>query len=291
GIETPAGAKGQRLSGGQAMKVAIARILFKDPNILLLDEATAALDEKSQAQIVAMIQNDFKDKIVISISHRLSTIRDYDRILVFDRGQVVQEGTYDELLAEEGLFQEMLQQEGGSSKTPPAKHVDTTFPLPVDPHEKPYESSEIQRAIALSPVFANMPSDQIILLEHMSSIVKCPKDTILFQRGDEGDELFIVLNGEVEFFVQRPDNSAEEIIDRCGAGGTFGELALFGNVPRTLSARTNSDSQFCILKSDDIEKLVEIHPGIALSLLETVSRRVANLRDTMYAAESEINNE
>ena len=275
GLETPAGPKGQRLSGGQAMKVAIARILFKQPNVLLLDEATAALDEKSQAQIVDLIENDFKGKTVISISHRLSTIKDYDRILVFDRGQVVQQGTYNELTAVPGLFRDLVQQEKGDA--PGSLTSMQTLPDEIS-------SSEIRRALALSSVFHALTTEQITLVERLARIEECPSGTVLFHRGDSGDELYIVLVGEVEFFTEQEGSDQKESVDIYGPGGTFGELAVFGRLPRTLGARTIKDSRFCVLTREHLEELIEIDSAIALSLMELLSQRTASVRDMLYAS-------
>ena len=111
GLDSEAGENAANLSGGQAMKVVIARIFLKQSNILLLDEATAALDEKSQSVVVNLINEQYKDKTVVSISHRLSTIKDYDKIIVFDRGEVIEQGRYNELVEKGGLFKELVSQE------------------------------------------------------------------------------------------------------------------------------------------------------------------------------------
>jgi putative ABC transport system ATP-binding protein len=108
GLEFNVGERGNKLSGGQKQKVAIARILLKNPYILILDEATASLDAASQARITELIRDKFKDKTVISIAHRLNTIRDYDKILVFDKGQIVEQGTFEELMNADGLFKKLF---------------------------------------------------------------------------------------------------------------------------------------------------------------------------------------
>ncbi len=109
GLEFNVGERGNNLSGGQRQKVAIARILLKDPSIVILDEATASLDAGSQAVINERIRERFRDKTVISIVHRLNTIKDYDEILVFDRGQIVERGTFEELIGSGGLFKKLFE--------------------------------------------------------------------------------------------------------------------------------------------------------------------------------------
>ena len=285
GLEYSAGEGGSFLSGGQAMKVAIARSLLKNPSILLLDEATAPLDQRSQAAIMHMIKNEFRDRTVVFITHRISTVRDFDRIVVFDRGRIVQEGTYDELVSREGLFQTLMRQQEDTLLPAPKmttmeKEVQDSQ-LSRDPSA---QSSELQRIIALSPVFSNMTSEDIALLERLSRVVNCPKDTVLFNRGDEGEEFFIILDGEVEFFVEQVTEagSKTEIVDIYGPGQSFGELALFGDASRTLGARAKTDLRLCTLNREDLIGLIEVSPQISIALLETLSKRIAQIRARIY---------
>ncbi len=104
GLLMDVGERGSKLSGGQAQKTAIARVLLKKPSVLILDEATSALDNASQQKINEMIMKKFKDKTVITIAHRLDTIKDYDRIIVFKGGEILETGAFNELLEKKGLF-------------------------------------------------------------------------------------------------------------------------------------------------------------------------------------------
>ncbi|MBT8408078.1 MAG: ATP-binding cassette domain-containing protein, partial [Alphaproteobacteria bacterium] len=109
GLDTPAGPRGSNLSGGQRQRVAIARALLKDAPILLLDEATSALDTKSEAAVQDAIDALSKGRTTLVIAHRLSTIRGADKIVVMDKGRVVDEGTHDELLARGGIYAGLYQ--------------------------------------------------------------------------------------------------------------------------------------------------------------------------------------
>ena len=93
-----------QLSGGQRQRVAIARAFLKDAPILVLDEATSHLDAISEAQVRAALDALMRDRTTIVIAHRLSTMRDADRILVLEAGQVVEAGTHAELLARQGAY-------------------------------------------------------------------------------------------------------------------------------------------------------------------------------------------
>ncbi|SNS76689.1 ABCB family ABC transporter ATP-binding protein/permease [Antarctobacter heliothermus] len=104
GYDTQVGERGLKLSGGEKQRVGIARTLLKDPPILLLDEATSALDTETEASIQEALRRAGEGRTVITIAHRLSTIADADRIVVLQDGQVVEQGTHDDLLARQGRY-------------------------------------------------------------------------------------------------------------------------------------------------------------------------------------------
>ncbi|MEZ4635148.1 MAG: ABC transporter ATP-binding protein [Caldilineaceae bacterium] len=123
--ETLVGERGYRLSGGEKQRLAIARVILKDPRILILDEATAHLDSQSEALIQAALEPLFKGRTSFVIAHRLSTILAADKILVMNEGRLVEHGTHAELLAEEGLYAHLYHTQFGSEE--PAQ-------TPVDSH-------------------------------------------------------------------------------------------------------------------------------------------------------------
>jgi len=107
GYDAEVGERGVKLSGGQRQRIAIARALLRDAKILLLDEATSSLDSASEALVQEALQRLMEGRTTLIIAHRLSTVQDADRILVFDDGRIVQRGTHDELFARDGLYQDL----------------------------------------------------------------------------------------------------------------------------------------------------------------------------------------
>lgn len=107
GYHTLLGERGVNLSGGQKQRISIARLFLKNPSIVLLDEATSALDNISEQRVKQALDQLLHDRTTIAIAHRLSSIQDFDRIIVMDDGKVIEEGTFEQLLRHNGLFYQL----------------------------------------------------------------------------------------------------------------------------------------------------------------------------------------
>jgi ABC-type multidrug transport system fused ATPase/permease subunit len=109
GYDTMVGERGVRLSGGQRQRIGIARALYHDPSVLIFDEATSALDNLTEQAVMAAVRNIGHDKTVILVAHRLSTVRNCDRIFLLDGGRCVATGSYEELLQNSAKFQALAE--------------------------------------------------------------------------------------------------------------------------------------------------------------------------------------
>ncbi len=114
--QTTIGDRGSRLSGGQRQRISIARAILKNPPILILDEATSALDTESEKLVQEALENLMKDRTTLVVAHRLSTIRNADLICVLHEGQIVEQGTHDELLAKGGYYSRLIEMQESHSK-------------------------------------------------------------------------------------------------------------------------------------------------------------------------------
>ena len=114
GYDTIVGERGQKLSGGQRQRISIARAVLKDPPVLILDEATSSVDNETEALIQRSLERIAVGRTTIIIAHRLSTVRNADRIFVLERGQLCESGTHDQLLAANGLYASLWNVQTGS---------------------------------------------------------------------------------------------------------------------------------------------------------------------------------
>ena len=110
GYDTYVGERGVKLSGGQKQRLSIARVFLKNPPILILDEATSALDNESEILVGQSLEKLAHGRTTLTIAHRLTTIKDYDRILVLGEEGILEDGTHDQLLAKQGVYYRLWNQ-------------------------------------------------------------------------------------------------------------------------------------------------------------------------------------
>ncbi len=120
GLDTVVGERGYRLSGGEKQRVALARLILKAPEIVVLDEATAHLDSESEAAVKAALKTALAGRTSLVIAHRLSTVREADQLLVINRGRIVERGTHAELLSANGLYAELYRTQFADQDSAPA---------------------------------------------------------------------------------------------------------------------------------------------------------------------------
>ena len=111
GYNTNVGERGIKLSGGQSQKISLARALIKNPDILILDEATSSLDGDSEIKIREILDNNFSSKTIIVIAHRLTTIQKASKIFIISNGHIVEEGNFNSLMSRNKIFKKMVDQQ------------------------------------------------------------------------------------------------------------------------------------------------------------------------------------
>jgi len=254
GYSTVVGERGGRLSGGQRQRVALARAILRDPAMLLLDEATSALDPETEAAINATLAKLAKDRTVLSVTHRLASVRNADQILVVDGGQIVEQGTHQELLALGGLYSQLWQQQSGFAVSPNGRQAEVT-------------ASRL-RAV---PLFAALDDTVLEAIADQFRSESYDAGHTLVSEGDPGDKLFLVVRGKVAMSTAgyRQRNVELPVLQD---GDCFGELALLESVPQPYTARTLLPTLVLTLQHepfaqmmDDIPSLREAMEKVALS--------------------------
>ena len=116
GYNTIVGERGYKLSGGEKQRLAIARAILQNPKVLVLDEATSALDTQTEAAVQESLARLAEGRTTFAIAHRLSTLRNADRLVVLDKGQIVEQGTHTELMDKKGVFFKLVETQKQTSK-------------------------------------------------------------------------------------------------------------------------------------------------------------------------------
>jgi len=248
GYDTLVGERGGRLSGGQRQRVAVARALVRRPRLLLLDEATSALDPQTEAALNATLQRVARDRTVVSVTHRLDSVLHADRILVFDRGQLLEEGSHVELLARDGLYAQLWHQQHGSA-------------------------GEVEaRLLSRVPIFRRLSAPQVAILARLVATERFAAGELIVREGEPGDRLYIVTQGRVEVVAEgaagRPRRLAE-----LRDGDYFGEVALLRSAPRTASVRALSPTTALVLARQAFLVLLEANPELRAAFEESMETR------------------
>jgi ABC-type multidrug transport system fused ATPase/permease subunit/CRP-like cAMP-binding protein len=245
GYDTLVGERGSNLSGGQRQRVSIARALIRDPRILLLDEATSALDPGTERQISATLRKVGADRTVVAITHRLTSITDYDAIFVIDNGRLVEYGTHEELVALGGTYGHLWAEQTGTERRELA----------------PFDAAGALARTVLFRSLGRAALDDISA--HLRSFIVQPGDSI----GDESGGMVIVRAGRGE--VVSPSELGESLLSgELRPGDAFGVNALIG---RESGARLRAVEPLTLLELDNavLDGIARQHPAVAAALSGT----------------------
>jgi ATP-binding cassette subfamily B protein len=257
GYETPAGERGGTLSGGQRQRVAIARALLRNPRVLFLDEATSALDPGTEASINQTIERVGRGRTVISVTHRLSSVVNLDRVFVLDRGRLVESGSHRELLARNGAYAALWKKQSGLHVSDDSSSAEIT--------------ADRLKAV---PIFSLV--DDAILTELATERLvpeRVPAGRPVVVEGDPGDKFFIIVRGSVAVTKKLP--AGELRLAVLQDGDHFGEIALLKNSPRTATVSALCDTMLLSLQRGHFNSLLQQVPGLRERLEAEHEARVA----------------
>ena len=232
-----AGERGGRLSGGQRQRIAIARAIVKNPPILLLDEATSALDPATETLINRTLRRIGEGRTVISVTHRLASVRTADRIFVFSAGKIVESGAHAQLVAAGGPYAQLWAKQSGFSTDPEGVEVSIT-----------------PERLGAFPVFSELGPELLAsAARHCRESTWHPGEDV-FRQGDPGDRFYIIVRGRVQ--VIRHENVVATLED----GDCFGEVALVTNLPRNATLRVVTPAVLLTLSRESFQQILRESP-------------------------------
>lgn len=256
GLDTVVRQEGGSFSGGERQRIALARALIRDPDVLLLDEVTSALDPASESQVNELVRTLRGRKTIISVTHRLSAVTDADRIYVFERGEIVESGTHEQLLGSGGVYARLWDKQQG-------------FRLSEDGLHAEIGADRLRRL----PFFEDVDPSLLESLAGLFSTRPCAEGEDIVREGEEGHTFYIIVRGKFEVLKGQPDGEAL-LVATLQDGDHFGEIALMRNVPRTATVRALGPGVLLSMRREAFRRLVESSPATMAALERTMAGRL-----------------
>jgi ATP-binding cassette subfamily B protein len=261
GVDTVVGARGLALSGGEAQRVGIARALIRDPQLLLLDEVSSGLDPSSEADLLAVIDRLAGSRSIISVTHRLESARNADRILVMERGRLVEQGGFDELLLAGGAFESMWTKQHG-----------------FDVSANGLSATVTPQRLARIPLFEDLDEETLESLASRFQSELVDHGQVVFEEGGVGDAFYVIARGVVE--VVRRTEDGPRIVATLADGDFFGEMALLSSDRRNATVRSTGITTLLRLDQGAFDELMASSPAARATVTAAAAARTEQNRET-----------
>ncbi len=254
GYETLVDDRGSSLSGGQRQRIAIARAVLLNAPIIFLDEPTSMLDPITETLINRTIAQLSADRTVIMSTHRLSSARSMNKILVLHECAVVESGSHNELMANNGLYRTMWDKQQGFS-------IDAEGFVRISPGR-----------LREVPIFSTLKLETLGELAEQFSTETFEPGTTIIREGDQGNKFYITVRGSLQVF-KKDSQGVDQALRVMQDGDHFGEIALLRWVARTASVCALTNTQCLSLSRERFVRLIESQPELRQALELSVSAR------------------
>lgn len=246
------------VSGGQRQRIGIARALLRNPALLVLDEATAALDPETEAEIEQTLFQLGQRRTVLMVTHRLQQAARCNRIVVLEQGRVAEMGQHEDLLSKCGAYARLWRKQQGFSLA-----------------EQGAAASVSAQRLAEIGVFAELPHAVLVGLTQAFRSERVAAGAVLVREGEIGDRFWLVVRGLCEVYRITPEG--ETSIATLSDGDHFGEIALLDARPRTAHVRALTGGTLLWLGRSAFEALIATDPAVANRMREVAAQRLQSL--------------
>jgi len=243
GLDAELGADGLTLSSGESQRLGVARAVLRDPELLLLDEVASGLDPESEADVLDAIEGLRDGRTIISVTHRLESVKTVDQIIVIRGGRVIETGTFDRLIAADGPFATMWTKQHG-------------FDVSANGLTASVQPDRL-RAI---PLFSMLPDAALVDLAAVFESQALTHRELAFRQGEFGSSFYVVARGTVEV-VRDIDTDQEDTIAYLEDGDFFGEMALLSSELRNASIRSRGTTTLLRLERRAFNQLLATNPN------------------------------
>lgn len=245
GYDTEVGEGGRLLSGGQRQRIVIARAILRDPQILMLDEATASLDAEAAAAIGRTLARIGATRTVLSVTHRLASCPAMDLICVFRDGSLAEIGTHDELLRHRGTYHGLWEKQSQIEIAESGRDVDITL-----------------QGLRRIPLFAAAQAADLERIQRRLRVVEVQAGSVLIEEGSRSGNFYIIARGEVESSVRTAAGTAR-VMEVLEIGDFFGEFALLDDVPHPTTCRTRLPCLLLTISRADLQDIASLQHSTA----------------------------
>ncbi|MEH0019514.1 MAG: ATP-binding cassette domain-containing protein [Desulfobacter sp.] len=249
--ETRVSELGQNFSGGQRQRMALARALIRNPELLLLDEATSALDPATENTINRTLVRLKEKHTIIMVTHRLQSIVDMDRIIVLDKGSIMETGSHEALMARKKTYYDLWQKQAGFTVSDDGR----------------YARCEPER-LGRIDMFNDLDHRFLLLLANHMASECCNAHQTVFSTGDPGDRFYLIVYGKVA--VQPIEGKTQTLHQ----GDYFGEIALLFGTARTATVTTRTPTLFLTLNRHLFNTLLDRFPSVHAAIKQTAESRL-----------------